>query len=139
MAASERIRFFTQSNGGKNKVVISEASISGCSHFCQMWSECEANWNKQIFNDYMLQELIEVSFFAIQAKFHFTETNFTEAKFDKDPSYNKKQFVQKTSINKIVLFNSCRICHCINTIYFFWIFFLLLQPFDIRRMNFISF
>ena len=67
----------------------------------------------------MLQELIEVSFFAIQAKFHFTETNFTEAKFDKDPLYNKKQFVQKTSINKIVLFNSCRICHCINTIYFF--------------------
>ena len=54
-----------------------------------------------IFNDYLLKELIAVSFFAIQAKFPFTDTNFTEAKFDKDPLNKEKQFVQKTSINKI--------------------------------------
>ena len=33
----------------------------------------------------MLKEPIEVSFFAIQVNFAFTDTNFTEAKFDKDP------------------------------------------------------
>ena len=33
----------------------------------------------------MLKGLIEVSFFAIQANFHFTDTNFTKAKFGKDP------------------------------------------------------
>ena len=27
----------------------------------------------------------EATFFAIQANFHFTDTNFIEAKFDKDP------------------------------------------------------
>ena len=64
----------------------------------------------------MLQELIEVSFFAIQAKFHFTETNFTEAKFDKDPLYNKKQFVQKTSINKIV---TVAVFVIVSTLYIF--------------------
>ena len=53
----------------------------------------------------MLKELIEVSFFAIQAKFRFTDTSFTEAKFDKDPLNKEKQFVQKTSINKIVLYS----------------------------------
>ena len=53
----------------------------------------------------MLKELIEVSFFAIQAKFRFSDTNFTEAKFDKDPLNKEKQFVQKTSINKIVLYS----------------------------------
>ena len=31
--------------------------------------------------------------------------NFTEAKFDKDPLNKEKHFVQKTSINKIVLYN----------------------------------
>ena len=66
-----------------------------------MWSEYEENWNTQIFNDCKLKELIEVSFFAIQRKFRSTDTNFTEAKFDKDPLNKKKQFVQKTSINKI--------------------------------------
>ena len=46
-----------------------------------MWSEL-----KQVnFNDYMLKEQLEVSFFAIQANFRFTDTYFTEAKFDKDP------------------------------------------------------
>ena len=34
MAASERVKFFTQSIGGKNKEVILEALITGCSHFC---------------------------------------------------------------------------------------------------------
>ena len=53
----------------------------------------------------MLKELIEVSFFAIQANFRFTDTNFTEAKFDNGPLNKKKYFVQKTSINKIVLYN----------------------------------
>ena len=53
----------------------------------------------------MLKELIEVSFFAIQAHFRFTDTNLTEAKFDKGPLNKKKHFVQKTSINKIVLYN----------------------------------
>ena len=38
-----------------------------------------------IFNNYMLKEPIEVSLFAIQANFPFTDTNFTEAKFVKDP------------------------------------------------------
>ena len=33
----------------------------------------------------MLKEPIEVSLLAIQANFPFTDTNFTEAKFDKDP------------------------------------------------------
>ena len=33
----------------------------------------------------MLKEPFEVSFFAIQANLCFTDTNFTEAKFDKDP------------------------------------------------------
>ena len=33
----------------------------------------------------MLKEPIKVSFFAIQANFPFTDTNFTAAKFDKDP------------------------------------------------------
>ena len=33
----------------------------------------------------MLKEPIEVSFFAIQANFRFTDMNLTEAKFDKDP------------------------------------------------------
>ena len=33
----------------------------------------------------MLKEPTEVSFFAIQANFPFLDTNFTEAKFDKDP------------------------------------------------------
>ena len=32
----------------------------------------------------MLKEPVEVSFFAIQANFHFTDMNFTDAKFDKD-------------------------------------------------------
>ena len=32
MTASERIKFFTKSIGGQNKVVISEAFISGCSN-----------------------------------------------------------------------------------------------------------
>ena len=44
----------------------------------------------------------EVSFFEIQANFSFTDTNFTEAKFDKDPLNYQKQSVQKTSINKTV-------------------------------------
>ena len=33
----------------------------------------------------MPKKPIEVSFFEIQANFSFTDTNFTEAKFDKDP------------------------------------------------------
>ena len=33
----------------------------------------------------MIKEQIKVSFFAIQANFCFTDTNFTEGKFDKDP------------------------------------------------------
>ena len=36
MAVSERIKFFIQSIGGKNKAVISKAFISGYSHFCRM-------------------------------------------------------------------------------------------------------
>ena len=52
MAASEIIKFFTQSIGGKNKVVISEAFISS-------FVECEANRSKQFFNDYMFNETIE--------------------------------------------------------------------------------
>ena len=32
----------------------------------------------------MLKELIEVSFFAIQANFCFTDTDFAKAKLDKD-------------------------------------------------------
>ena len=87
MAASGRIKLFTQPIRGKNKVVvISEAFISGCSHFCWMWIECEVNWNwnKQIFNSFMLKEPIEVSFFSVQANLHFTDRNFTETKFDKD-------------------------------------------------------
>ena len=39
----------------------------------------------QIFDNYMLSEPVEVSFFAIKTNFCFTDTNFTEAKFDKDP------------------------------------------------------
>ena len=80
MAASERIRFFTQSIEGKNKVVISETSVVAL-----IFVKCEANLSKQICNDYMLKGLIEVSFFAIQANFYFTDTNFTKAKFCKDP------------------------------------------------------
>ena len=80
MAASERIKVFTQSIGGKNKIVISEAFIRGCSHFCEMWSECGASRSKQIFINFMLKETIEVSFFALQANFRFTER-----KFDKNP------------------------------------------------------
>ena len=34
MAASERIKSFMHSIGGKNKVVISEAFTSSCFHFC---------------------------------------------------------------------------------------------------------
>ena len=34
----------------------------------------------------MLKELIEVTFFAIQVNFCFTDTDFTEAQFDKGPS-----------------------------------------------------
>ena len=68
-----------QSIRGKNKVVISKALISSRSHFDRIGS-------KQTFNNYMLKELIEVSFFAIQVNFCFTDTNFTEAQFDKDPS-----------------------------------------------------
>ena len=33
----------------------------------------------------MLHEPVEVNFFATKANFHFNDTNFTEAKFDKDP------------------------------------------------------
>ena len=33
----------------------------------------------------MLNEPVEVSFFAIKANICFTDTNFTEARFDKDP------------------------------------------------------
>ena len=84
MAASGRVKLFTQPIGGKNKVVISEAFISGCSHFCWMWIECEVNWDKQIFNSFMLKEPIEVSFFAVQANLPFTDRNVTETKFDKD-------------------------------------------------------
>ena len=78
MAASEIIKFFTQSIGGKNKVVISEAFISS-------FVKCEANRSKQFFNDYMFNETIEGSFFAIQVNFCLTDMNFSEAKFGKDP------------------------------------------------------
>ena len=37
------------------------------------------------FTNYLLKEPIEVSFFADQAYFPFTDTNFTETKLDKDP------------------------------------------------------
>ena len=40
----------------------------------------------------MLKWPIEVNFFAIQANFPFINTNFTEAKFDKDPLNQQKQF-----------------------------------------------
>ena len=53
----------------------------------------------------MLNEPVEVSFFAIKANICFTDTNFTEARFDKDPLNWQKQFVEKTSINKIVLYS----------------------------------
>ena len=86
MVASKRIKFFMQSIRGKNKVVISKALISSRSHFDRIGSKCKGNWSKQTFNNYMLKELIEVSFFAIQVNFCFTDTNFTEAQFDKDPS-----------------------------------------------------
>ena len=33
----------------------------------------------------MIKEEIKVSFFAIQAKFCLTDTNFAEGKFDKEP------------------------------------------------------
>ena len=81
----ELYKFFTESIGIKNKVVISEAFISACSHFYRIWSKCEANWSKNDFNNYMLKEPIIVSFFVIHANFCFTVMNFTEAKFDKDP------------------------------------------------------
>ena len=89
MAASERIKLFTQPIGGKNKVVISETFISSWSHFCWMWIECEVNWNKQIFYSFMLKEPIEVSFFAVQANLHFTDRNFTETKLAKIFSINR--------------------------------------------------
>ena len=53
----------------------------------------------------MLKEPIEISFFAIQANFPFTDTNSTEAKFGKDPFNQQKQFSQKTFINKTLLQN----------------------------------
>ena len=57
------------------------------------------------FNNHLLKEPIKVSFSAFQANFTFADTVFTEAKFDKDPLNKKKQFAQKTSINKTVLYN----------------------------------
>ena len=47
--------------------------------------KCEANVKQIQASNHMLKEPIEVSFFAIQVNFPFTDTNFTEAKFDKDP------------------------------------------------------
>ena len=54
-----------------------------------IYVECEANM-KQIqagnfINNCMLKEPTEMRYFAIQANFHFTDTNFTEVKLDKDP------------------------------------------------------
>ena len=37
------------------------------------------------FDNHMLKEPTEVSFFAIQTDLPFFDTNFTEEKFDKDP------------------------------------------------------
>ena len=53
----------------------------------------------------MLKELIEVSFFAIQANFRFTDTDLAKAKLDKDLLNQQKQSVQKTNINKVVLYS----------------------------------
>ena len=86
MAASERVKFFTQSTWGKNKVVISKGFIRSCSNFVK----CEASVKRirvSNFNNYMLKEPIEVSFYAIQANLPFTDANFTEAKYDKN-SFN---------------------------------------------------
>ena len=65
--------------------------------------KCEANWSKQIFTNYMLKQPNWSDFFAIQANFPFTDRNFTEVKLDEYRLNEQKQFVQKTSINKIVL------------------------------------
>ena len=76
------------------------------------------------FNNYLLKEPIEVSFFADQAYFPFTDTNFTEAKLDKDPLNWQKQFAQKTSINKMVLYNIKRKDNkfvYLDKIDFFWL------------------
>ena len=53
----------------------------------------------------MLKEPNWSDFFAIQANFPFTDRNFTEVKFDEYCLNEQKQFVQKTSINKIVLYS----------------------------------
>ena len=45
-----------------------------------MWSEF-----KPVILIIICKEPIEVSFFADQVKFAFTDSNSTEAKFDKDP------------------------------------------------------
>ena len=82
MAASERIKFFIQSIGGKNE------SQNHSSVVALIFAECEVNVKQigaQIFNNYMSKEPTEVSFFAIQANFCFIVTNFTEEKFDRDP------------------------------------------------------
>ena len=65
----------------------------------------EANWSKQIFTNYMLKEPNWSDFFEIQANFPFTGRNFTEVKFDEYRLNEQKQFAQKTSINKIVLYS----------------------------------
>ena len=53
--------------------------------------ECEANVKRIQASNHMSKELIEVSFFAIQAIFPFTDTNFTESKFVKEPLNEQKQ------------------------------------------------
>ena len=49
----------------------------------------------------MLKEPIEMSFFAIQANFPFTDTNSTEAKSGKIPSINRNSFPRKLLLTKL--------------------------------------
>ena len=53
----------------------------------------------------MLKESIRGTFFAIQANFCFNDMNFTDAKIWQGSRNQQKQFVQKTIINRIVLYS----------------------------------
>ena len=48
----------------------------------------------------MLKEQIQVSFFTIQAIFCFTDTNFNEAKFEKDSLINRNSLSRKPVLTK---------------------------------------
>ena len=73
MAASEKIKFFYT-------IHLRQEQISNLGIILIL-----SNVKRIQASNHMLKEPIEVSFFAIQANFPFTDTNFTKAKFDKTP------------------------------------------------------